>query len=98
MISFGRSLLIVNRVFSDGASVQVLHQILSQLEFFIQYRSNRLKLHRYDKSTIGNSYLAVSRLLRGALNGFSDQGFSSVINAIGHIVRLSSILSKHMQF
>ena len=41
---FDKSLLILNRIFEDGASVQ---------------------MHRYDRS-IGNSYLAVSRLLRAA--------------------------------
>jgi choline dehydrogenase-like flavoprotein len=58
---FDQSLLIVNRIFGDGASVQ---------------------LHRYDKSTVGNSYLAMTRLLRGSLGGGADgmkMGLSSAL-------------------
>ena len=47
---FDKGLMLINRVFSDGVSVQ---------------------LHRYDKTTIGNSYLALQRLARGSLEARS---------------------------
>ena len=47
---FDKGLMLINRVFSDGVSVQ---------------------LHRYDKTTIGNSYLALQRLVRGSIEAGS---------------------------
>jgi choline dehydrogenase-like flavoprotein len=66
---FDSSLLIVNRVFEDGCSVQ---------------------LHRYDKWTVGNSYLALTRLLRGAWQDlFSSRG-RSIMTAARHASRYLS--------
>jgi hypothetical protein len=61
---FDLSLLIVNRVFEDGASVQ---------------------LHRYDKTTVGNTYLALSRLARGAVLDIASSGGGSLLTAARHI-------------
>jgi choline dehydrogenase len=66
---FDSSLLIVNRVFEDGCSVQ---------------------LHRYDKSTVGNSYLALTRLLRGAWQDLFTSGGRSVLAAAQHAYRYVS--------
>jgi choline dehydrogenase-like flavoprotein len=60
---FDKSLLLVNRVFSDGVSVQ---------------------LHRYDKWTVGNSYLAMSRLLRGAWQDMFPSRGMSMVHAFQH--------------
>ena len=57
---FDKSLLLVNRVFRDGVSVQ---------------------LHRYDKWTVGNSYLAMSRLLRGAWQDILPSKGMSMVHA-----------------
>ena len=66
---FDASLLIVNRIFEDGCSVQ---------------------LHRYDKWTVGNSYLALTRLLRGAWQDlFSSRG-RSIVTAARHASRYLS--------
>jgi len=63
---FDKSLLIVNRVFDDGASVQ---------------------LHRYDKSTVGNSYLALKRLVLGS---WQDGGLSALASGIGRAAEFAS--------
>eukprot|EP00854_Cymbomonas_tetramitiformis_P008545 gene8545-10142_t len=67
--SFDESLLIVNRIFKDGASVQ---------------------LHRYDKATVGNSYLALTRLLRGAWQDLVPSGGLSLLTAVHHATRYLS--------
>ena len=59
--SFDKSLLLVNRVFQDGVSVQ---------------------LHRYDKWTVGNSYLAMTRLLRGAWQDILPSKGMSMVHAL----------------
>lgn len=66
---FDGSLLIVNRVFEDGASVQ---------------------LHRYDKTTAGNTYLAMTRLLRGAWQDLGATAGMSLFTAAQHAMRYLS--------
>jgi hypothetical protein len=61
---FDQSLLIVNRIFEDGASVQ---------------------LHRYDKSTVGNSYLALTRLIRGSMGGGATGLQTGVSSALQYL-------------
>lgn len=49
-----------------------------------------VQLHRYDKSTFGNSYLALTRLLRGAWHDLASSGGSSLITAARHAARYLS--------
>ena len=58
---FDASLLIVNRVFEDGVSVQ---------------------LHRYDKGTVGNTYLALTRLMKGAWQDIVPSKGLSLLTAL----------------
>lgn len=66
---FDDSLLIVNRIFGDGVSVQ---------------------LHRYDKGTLGNTYLAMARLARGAMHDFLPSSGGSLSAALFHAARYFS--------